>query len=497
MCTSPLRPPVHCQCVDVEKEEARGSRMHRLSESHTQAKSSQVQQFRSPTQKLLGHNISRSHFALSPAKGATMWPNPLQTPQPCAAGVIRSWKKNSERVLRTSSPPHKSAPQQPDPHTTNQLHRTTEERDGMKRFYPTILLLAAASPSLGQDVSLTTGFAGTNQANGNIFTIKAKSQPISIKRFDVNMSGPPAPNPAPTEVYFLPAIDPGYQDTQTYPYQKIFDGMVDGQGKGSVTPLPAFDSPVVIPAGATYSFYITTVGLQLGTNLWYNIGSNVGDVVASDANIEVGEGWALGYPFLGYSDQRRWNGNVHYSVGAGSPAESTASPTMLPTQSPVTPSPTLNPTPAPQPNEDTLDPTVAPTRSPVDPPTGPSPSGGTESPTTPPVSSPTGPTDVTPAPTVSNDGDDDESLTPPTKAPVSSPSQPTSSGATTPSPTTRPTVSQMPSSFGPTSEQWSFLPNEPEKPTSSSFKAGHQLTGQLVSLALLGGVVAFASYLSF
>ena len=33
----------------------------------------------------------------------------------------------------------------------------------MKRFYPSILLLAAASPSLGQDVSLTTGFAGTNQ----------------------------------------------------------------------------------------------------------------------------------------------------------------------------------------------------------------------------------------------------------------------------------------------------------------------------------------------
>lgn len=88
----------------------------------------------------------------------------------------------------------------------------------------------------------------------------------------------------------------------------IFQDDVAGQGKGNVTSLPEFTNPVVIPAGATYSFYITVADLYLGTNCWYNIGTGVGTVHASDSNIEIGEGYAMGYPFLGYSDERRWNG---------------------------------------------------------------------------------------------------------------------------------------------------------------------------------------------
>ena len=211
----------------------------------------------------------------------------------------------------------------------------------MKLSHPIILLLSAVIPSSGQDVSITTGFAGTNTgksvfvfvfcmrtfsllarpsflnlplfsfpllANGNIFTIKAKTQSIAIKSFDINMSGPPAPNPAPVEVYFAPGIDPGSYQPSSFPYQLIFQGDITGEGTGNVTSLPDFATPVVIPAGATYSFYITVANLWLGTNLWYNIGSQVGSIVASDDNLEIGEGYAVAYPFLGYSAQRRWNG---------------------------------------------------------------------------------------------------------------------------------------------------------------------------------------------
>lgn len=211
----------------------------------------------------------------------------------------------------------------------------------MKLSHPIILLLSAVIPSSGQDVSITTGFAGTNTgksvfvfvfcmrtfsllarpsflnlplfsfpllANGNIFTIKAKTQSIAIKSFDINMSGPPAPNPAPVEVYFAPGIDPGSYQPSSFPYQLIFQGDITGEGTGNVTSLPDFATPVVIPAGATYSFYVTVANLWLGTNLWYNIGSQVGSIVASDDNLEIGEGYAVAYPFLGYSAQRRWNG---------------------------------------------------------------------------------------------------------------------------------------------------------------------------------------------
>ena len=122
------------------------------------------------------------------------------------------------------------------------------------------------------------------------------------------MAGPPAPNPAPLEIHVLPDQDPGYQDTLNYPYQLIFQQDIAGQGKGNVTSLPELASRVVIPPGATYSFYITIADLWLGTSVYYNIGSQVGSVVASDTYLEIGEGWALGYPFLGYSAQRRWNG---------------------------------------------------------------------------------------------------------------------------------------------------------------------------------------------
>eukprot|EP00579_Thalassiosira_antarctica_P010430 CAMPEP_0201908862 /NCGR_PEP_ID=MMETSP0903-20130614/840_1 /ASSEMBLY_ACC=CAM_ASM_000552 /TAXON_ID=420261 /ORGANISM="Thalassiosira antarctica, Strain CCMP982" /LENGTH=368 /DNA_ID=CAMNT_0048443295 /DNA_START=177 /DNA_END=1283 /DNA_ORIENTATION=- len=368
----------------------------------------------------------------------------------------------------------------------------------MKRLCPIILLLLVVPPSLGLDVSITTGFAGTNQANGNIFTIKAKSQPISITSFDINMSGPPSPNPAPLEVHFLPGIDPGYSDPQTYPYQMIFQGDIAGQGKGSVTSLPDFTNPVVIPAGATYSFYITVADLWLGTNLWYNIGSAVGSVVASDQYMEIGEGYALGYAFLGYSDKRRWNGNVYYSIGpipTGSPIVITPPPTQKPT--------TSSPTPHPTPTNDALDPTKSPTQSPVQvqsPPTQ-SPQQSSDSPTKSPIGNslnpPTEPPTVAPPPPTTNNsnngnGDDDELPSPssasPSKKPTSSPSSSSSSG----NPTLFPSLPPMNSnetSESPTRYLNVFLPSNPTP--SSSVKMGIYLGHFCIVSAL---VIAVANY---
>ena len=120
------------------------------------------------------------------------------------------------------------------------------------------------------------------------------------------MAGPPSPNPAPVEVWFMPGIDPG--DRSAQPYQKIFEGDITGQGKGLVTVLPDFTSPVVIPAGSTYSFYVTVADLHLGTYIFYNLGTTVGTVYSQDQYMEIAEGYAMGYPFLGYSASRKWNG---------------------------------------------------------------------------------------------------------------------------------------------------------------------------------------------
>jgi hypothetical protein len=120
------------------------------------------------------------------------------------------------------------------------------------------------------------------------------------------MAGPPAPNPAPLEIYFLPYVDPG--DGTAKPYQMVFKGNITGAGFGKVTSLPALATPVMIPADAAYSFYITIANRTLGTSVGYNRGSGVGSVAASDDHLEIGEGYSLAYPFGVYTAGMCWNG---------------------------------------------------------------------------------------------------------------------------------------------------------------------------------------------
>ena len=169
-------------------------------------------------------------------------------------------------------------------------------------FSHTSLSRRMQCPHYGIPIS-TSNLLSISTANGNIFYITSKSQAISIKSFDINMEA----GTAPLEIHFLPDTDPGYKST-SYPYQLIYTGDITGQGKGSVTTLPDLASPVVIPPATTYSFYITVANLYSPTAINYNFGTQVGDIVADDDNLSIGEGYAMGYPFLGYSAPRRWNG---------------------------------------------------------------------------------------------------------------------------------------------------------------------------------------------
>lgn len=151
------------------------------------------------------------------------------------------------------------------------------------------------------------------KGNGNIFIIKAKIEPIAVTSFDINMDSSLNVSEA-VEIYYHPGIAPGFDSQLDHPYTMIFQQNVIGMGKGNVTVLPNLLSPVYIPANATYSFYITTVGSNTtttttgGATLWYNVGVAVGDIVASDQYVKIGEGYAVSYPFLNYTKRKRWNG---------------------------------------------------------------------------------------------------------------------------------------------------------------------------------------------
>ena len=125
------------------------------------------------------------------------------------------------------------------------------------------------------------------------------------------MAGQPIrPNPAPLEIYFLPGVDPGNRNNIPV-YQKIFDGTIGpGEGRNNATILPELANPVVIPAGSSYSFYITFTNSTLGTMYLKSV-SSVGSVAASDEYVDVLDGYGMLYPFSLYSPGCRWNGEAH------------------------------------------------------------------------------------------------------------------------------------------------------------------------------------------
>jgi hypothetical protein len=144
-------------------------------------------------------------------------------------------------------------------------------------------------------------FSHDDTADGNMFEIAAKDQPVLIERLDINMGE----GTEPVEVYYRPGhVNYTYDDS----YKLIFGGNITSAGKGLATPLPPFTSPVLVTPGTPVTFYVT-IANRYGANLWYSIGVGSGTTYASDENIDIIEGYASGYPWTGQvAYDRQWNG---------------------------------------------------------------------------------------------------------------------------------------------------------------------------------------------
>lgn len=166
--------------------------------------------------------------------------------------------------------------------------------------------------------SLETNFDGTLHASGQIFEVVAKSQAISITSFDVNMDA----GTDEVSVYSRPG-DLVASDDGLWLLISAFN--VTGQGRGLKTSLPSFDFPVVVPAGLKQSFYVATNSTTI--DFWYSTGTGteLGTVLASNDDMDVYEGYAIGNAWRGYAVPRQWNGVIYYSTGG----------TVTPTASPV------------------------------------------------------------------------------------------------------------------------------------------------------------------
>jgi hypothetical protein len=135
--------------------------------------------------------------------------------------------------------------------------------------------------------------------DGNIFEIKTKTHSVSVERMDIHMVAASHP----IQVWYRPGNQsPVYVET----YENAFDDDVTGNGPNVATPL-AFDTPIVIPANTTYTFYVTTS--QNGAlALYYEFGTLLGQAYASDDFLDINEGYQMRYSFSSPGQPRKWNG---------------------------------------------------------------------------------------------------------------------------------------------------------------------------------------------
>lgn len=141
-----------------------------------------------------------------------------------------------------------------------------------------------------------------------MFEIRAKTQPVVIERFDINMDV----GEYPVQVYYRPGIaDYRYDDS----YRLAFGSNITGVGKGLVTPLPNLASSVTVFPGEPMTFYVTVASEDTSAaNLWYDDGVGAGTIYASDDNINLIEGYASGYPWRAFALDRRWNGKKQIAL---------------------------------------------------------------------------------------------------------------------------------------------------------------------------------------
>ena len=155
-----------------------------------------------------------------------------------------------------------------------------------------------------------------NQNNGQrgiMFDVRAEND-VTIRCFEANLYDGTTAN---YEIYYRPGTHVGHENNAA---AWTFIGGATGitsAGNNLPTPLP-IQVNVSIPAGQTYSFYITN-DFGGGTN--YTDGTAVGNFLAADGNLTVFEGVGKSYPFGLTFTVRNFNGHIFYDSGLQFPVE--------------------------------------------------------------------------------------------------------------------------------------------------------------------------------
>lgn len=155
--------------------------------------------------------------------------------------------------------------------------------------------------------SLTTGFAGGNQAHGNVFDIQIGAADITVTALEVNLQD----GDSDMALYYRLGGYTGFISSLTG--WTLWDTATALAANAPETPTPWDVVDQGFAAGQIYGIYVTTTD---GNDLSYTNGTTEGSVLASDAALTIFEGRGVEYPLSDTFFPRNWNGTMIYDVAA-------------------------------------------------------------------------------------------------------------------------------------------------------------------------------------
>lgn len=155
--------------------------------------------------------------------------------------------------------------------------------------------------------NLTAPYNSNNGQRGCMFDLTAANT-VTIDRFEANTYAGTTGN---YEIYYRAGTHVGFENNAgAWTLLGSASGVTSaGNNLPTALPIPV---GVTIPAGQTYSFYITN---DFGAGVSYTDGTAVGNFLASDANLTIYEGVGKSYPFGLTFNVRNFNGDIYYTAG--------------------------------------------------------------------------------------------------------------------------------------------------------------------------------------
>ena len=151
--------------------------------------------------------------------------------------------------------------------------------------------------------SLFTTLIAGNGFNGNMFDVTALSN-ITLNGVDWHFN---STTTSTVEVWYRIGSFVGFESSNVG-WTQAFTGTVTPLGTGSLTTIPGTFA-VNVPAGQTYGIYVTTNG---GSGINYTNGTALGNLYASNADLQLFEGKGGGY-FSVLNSPRIFNGQLRYN----------------------------------------------------------------------------------------------------------------------------------------------------------------------------------------